>query len=431
MAERLYYTDSFLKTFEANVTDIREHSRRDGASVWHVALDRTAFYPTSGGQPHDTGSFIATAPSGATLTVPVESVEEDESGEVWHATTKPLLAGTRIRGSIDWLRRLDHMQQHSGQHLLSATLLRELGAPTVSFHLGAESSTIDLAAGTLEPAKLSWIEQLVNLAVAENVPVRLQVVDGTEAKAMMAEGKLRKLPEREGTIRLVEISGIDLNACGGTHVSALGQVGVLLLRGTERVKQGVRLSFVCGLRAARIAHQDDAVLSELSRTLSTRRELLHAAVERKMAESKSAGKERQSLREELADYHAARLLVEDPIERGRRLVVRKFPNRDVAYTKLLSSRLTAAAPQTISLLTSQEQEPATVILSRSEDLAGLHCGDLLRQALVENDLRGGGSAQMAQGQVPRPMLDPVIDALQERLEAQMRKLAAASSSVTV
>src|ERR1700760_3610789 len=135
-ADRLYYADSALTEFTATVTDIREHSRTDGASLWQGALDRSSFFPTSGGQPHDTGTLIATAPSGARLEAPVVDVEEDEQGEVWHLTPKPLLAGTQVEGRIDLDRRLDHMQQHSGQHLLSALFYQELRALTVSFHLG-------------------------------------------------------------------------------------------------------------------------------------------------------------------------------------------------------------------------------------------------------------------------------------------------------
>ncbi len=145
MSDRLYYADPSLSSFDARVSDIREVSRAQGRSLWQIALDRSAFYPTSGGQPHDTGLLTATSSGGALLEAPILAVEEDEQGEVWHTTPKPLSAGTAVRGYIDWSRRRDHMQQHSGQHLLSAVLYRQLGAATVSFHLGEMTSTIDLA----------------------------------------------------------------------------------------------------------------------------------------------------------------------------------------------------------------------------------------------------------------------------------------------
>src|SRR6202023_2950331 len=165
-AERLYYADSALTRFTATVADIRERSRTGAASLWQIALDRTAFYPTSGGQPYDTGSLRATAPSGATLEAPILEVEEDDQGEVWHLTPKPLLAGTAVEATIDFDRRRDHMQQHSGQHLLSALFHQELNAPTISFHLGEAISTIDLAVSDLKAADLTGIEQLANAIVA-------------------------------------------------------------------------------------------------------------------------------------------------------------------------------------------------------------------------------------------------------------------------
>ncbi len=412
MAERLYYADSFLKNFEATVADVRLHSRRDGVASWHLALDRTAFYPTSGGQPFDIGTLTATAPSGAQLTLDVTLVEEDESGEVWHTTAKPLPEGTRVSGAVNWARRLDHMQQHSGQHLLSAVCARKFDAVTVSFHLGEDVSTIDLN-GQLSEEQLESVEEAVNVAIASDVAVQVKTVTSEEAKALLQAGELRKLPEREGEIRLVEMPGIDLNACGGTHVQSLGQIGGLLLRGTEKVRQGMRLSFVCGLRAVRAARADDRVLTALSGAMSSQRSGLVEAVERKLSEAKLAAKERQRLLQELADYHAARLLVEDPVEQGRRVVVRRFKDRDAGYVKLLASRLTAAAPQTLVLLVSAEQEPAAIVLGRSADLDAPHCGEVLTQALAAEGLRGGGSATMAQGQAPAEVLDRVVQALRE------------------
>src|ERR1700753_518379 len=197
-AERLYYADPALAQFTATVTDIRERSRTGGASLWQVSLDRSPFYPTSGGQPHDPGTLTATAPSGARLEAPITDVEEDEHGEVWHLTPKPLLAGTQIEGRIDWARRLDHMQQHSGQHLLSALFYQELQTLTISFHLGDAVSTIDLNTESLAPTALAKIEELPNDTVAEGRPVALRSVNAADAESLLAAGTLRKLPPRAG-----------------------------------------------------------------------------------------------------------------------------------------------------------------------------------------------------------------------------------------
>jgi alanyl-tRNA synthetase len=444
-AERLYYADSALTHFTATVTDIRERSRTGGASLWQIALDRSAFYPTSGGQPHDTGALAATAPSGARLEALIVDVEEDDHGELWHLTQKPLLAGTRIEGRIDWARRLDHMQQHSGQHLLSALFYQEIGALTVSFHLGDAVSTIDLNTETIDHAQLIHIEQLANAIVAEARPVAHRSVTGEVAERLLAEGKLRKLPPRAGDIRLVVIAGntatgaiagntaagaapdLDLNACGGTHVTSTSQIGVVLLRGTERIRQSTRVSFLCGNRAIAAARADDALLTQLGRELSVGRADLPSALARIKTDIRAAAKERQILREDLANYHASRLLVEDPPHDDLRIVRRIFADRDADYIKLLASRLISAAPHTVALLAStpqQTQQPtqpppssAAVVVGCSQEL-GRNAGELLRAALAPAGGRGGGSATLAQGLVPAENLAAALDALEILLRAK-------------
>jgi alanyl-tRNA synthetase len=416
--ERLYYADSFLQSFPAVVADVRELSRADGESVWQIALDRTAFYPTSGGQPFDTGLLRAVSPGGASLEIPIDSVEEDDSGQVWHFVRKPLPIGAKVEGHIDWQRRFDHMQQHTGQHLLSAAFLRELHAPTVSFHLGESVSTIDLAGGSVAPHSLERIERLCNEIVAEDRPISMRYASRAEAESMLAAGELRKLPERSGDIRLVEIEGIDRNACGGTHLRSTGQIGGLLLRATEKVSRGVRVTFVCGLRAVRAARADAAILSQLTSVLSAGPADIPAAVERLRSDAKASLKDRQRLREELADYHAARLAVEVQIENRLRIVDRLWKDRDPEYCRLLASRLTAAAPSTVVLFCSESTDPASIVLARSLDFS-FDCGRLLKEALSQLGLRGGGSADFAQGEVPLQQLP----ALRVSLVAAVRKAA--------
>jgi alanyl-tRNA synthetase len=249
------------------------------------------------------------------------------------------------------------MQQHTGQHLLSAVFLRELNIATVSFHLGDSVSTIDLSGGPIAHHSLERIERLCNEIIAEDRAVSTRNVPRAEAESMLAAGQLRKLPERAGDIRLIEINDIDRNACGGTHVSSTGQIGALLLRGTEKVSRGVRVQFVCGLRAVQAARADAAILSQLTTMLSAGAADVPAAVERLKNESKNTAKERQRLREELADYHASRLAVEVHIEDGLRIVDRSWKDRDPEYCKLLASRLTSAAPSTIVLFSRRAPLP--------------------------------------------------------------------------
>jgi len=415
MSDRLYYADPSLASFDAHVSDIREVSRTQGRSLWQIALDRSAFYPTSGGQPHDTGVLTATSSGGALLEAPILAVEEDDQGEVWHTTPKPLLAGTLVRGYVDWSRRRDHMQQHSGQHLLSAVVYRQLGAATVSFHLGEMTSTIDLAREAISPEELERVEDAVNEIIAENRAVTMRTIPRVEAEMLLAAGTLHKLPDREGDIRLIEIDEIDVNACGGTHVEATGEIGGLLIRGTERMRQGVRVEFVCGIRAMVTARQDLATLTRTAATLSVGRLDVGDAVDRLLAEGKSANKARQKLTEELADYQASSLLLELSSQTGRKVLQRTFVDRDAGYLKLLASRMIASESQICVLLASTQEEPARVIVAASSD-ARIDCGTLLREALAAYGLRGGGSPTMAQGQIAKVHLDVLFSSIENGLK---------------
>src|SRR5438045_2179292 len=240
MTERLYYNDSFLYEFRANVLDAQELKREGNQSTWALRLDRTAFYPSSGGQPFDTGRFTTETKSGVPLEVGVEDVFEDEQGEVWHRVSKVIPPGAEVRAFIDVERRRDHMQQHTGQHLLSAAFVQLLKANTVSFHLGEQISTIDLDVPPVSRDKLVRVERLCNEVIAENRGITVRYASRQQAQQM----GVRKLPEREGEIRLIDIQDFDLNACGGTHARSTGQIGGLLLRRTGKVKQGTRVEVV-------------------------------------------------------------------------------------------------------------------------------------------------------------------------------------------
>ncbi len=303
VAERFYYDEGVLE-FQAVVTDVRLDSHAVGESgqkeqLWQVALDRTAFYPAGGGQPWDTGLLTATAKSGATLEVFVERVEEDDAGEVWHYVRKPLPEGTEVVGRVNADRRMDHAQQHSGQHLLSAMFLKEMGAPTVSFHLGADSVTIDLAVEKVSEEDLRRVEAAANLMIYQDRAIKPAWVEREEAHGMLARGELRKLPERAGRMRIVEMEGVEFNACGGTHVGSTGAIGGLLVRRVEKVKQGQRVEFCCGLRAVRTAAKDYARLRELGALLSVGAADLAGRVAGLIEDKKASAKELKRLQKEL------------------------------------------------------------------------------------------------------------------------------------
>lgn len=416
--ERLYYSDSFVTTFTGTVTGARELPGSHDGSIWQLSLDRTAFYPTSGGQPFDTGVLIAAPPGGAGQEMRVEEVEEDEEGTVWHFVRQPLARGTHIHGRIDWERRFDHMQQHTGQHLLSAVFQKELQAATVSFHLGESTSSIDLATASVGQPSLERVERIANEIIAEDRRVTTRYVSREEADSMLAGGELRKLPDRQGTIRLIDILDYDSNACGGTHVRSTGQIGGLLLRGVEKVSRGMRVEFVCGLRAIRAARADAAVLKETSAMLSVGTPELPASVSRLLAEGKSAVRERKKLLEELAVLQGARLAEEVPVENGLRLIVREWKDRDRDYVRLLASRTAAATPSTALIFIAKEAEPVRVFLARSRDLV-FDCGRILREALLRFGLRGGGSADLAQGDVPSQHEEALREALMNAIRSSI------------
>jgi alanyl-tRNA synthetase len=328
------------------------------------------------------------------------AVAEDDSGEVWHSTEKPLLAGTEVEGAIDWARRLDHMQQHSGQHLLSAYFLREVGAGTVSFHLGAEVSSIDLAlaAGmeSLDAAVMERVSGAANLLVAEDRAMRVHFVSPSEAQAMLADGRLRKLPEREGEVRVIEMETVEWNACGGTHVRSTGQIGGIAVRGVERIRKGVvRVEFACGLRAARLARRDYGLLRQVAAAVSATEEGLPEAVRALGEHVKAGGKERQRLLTEMAALEAQVLLGGAG---GERVLEARFEEKSAEYLKMVALQAAKLKPQIVVLLAGGGAE-VPVVLACGE-LAGVRCGEVMRESLAAMGLRGGGSATLAQGSVP-------------------------------
>lgn len=394
MAERLYYHDSFLYEFDAKVVEVCEHEGRLA-----VVLDRTAFYPTSGGQLSDTGRLVPAAEPKAELRV--AEVAEDEAGTIYHylesPPVTPLAKGARVRGTIDPARRRDHMQQHSGQHILSAAFVRLFNMPTVSFHMGTETCTIDLETKSLSAPQVERAERLANQVVMDDRPVKVKFVNLEEARAL----GVRKLPELKSArdlLRLLDILEFDLTACGGTHVHSTGQVGPILVRKTENVKQGVRVEFVCGARAVAAARRDLGTLTEAAGLYSTHIWEVPQQIRKSVEEQKAAGKCERALLEELAELHAERLLAEAPEAAGARRVIKLFAERDARFVKLLAQKLTAdAARPAVALLAAGAGQP-TLIFAQTPGQPN-HMGALLKEVVTAAGGRGGGGQDMAQGGV--------------------------------
>ncbi len=386
MTERLYYTDSFLHEFEARVV---------GVEAGTIILDRSAFYPTSGGQVFDTG-WLETENSAR---VRVKDVAENErTGDVLHIlegdATQALSLGATVRGTIDAGRRLDHMQQHSGQHVLSAAFEKLYSFPTVSFHMGEESCTIDLEAGGVTAKQLEEAEGLANQVIAEDRPVEIRFVTTEEARTL----GVRKIPpaERE-KLRLIEVRDFDLNACGGTHVQRTGQIGGMLLRKTEKVKQGVRVEFVCGLRAVHTARRDFETLTEAAAVFSTHIWEVPQQVVKSLDEVKSAQKAQHRLLEEVAELQAERMLQAAPERRGHKIVVQFFPERDLGFIKMLAQKLTKSG-NTVALLSCGGPQPS-LVFAQTPGLPN-DMGALVKQTVQDLGTRGGGNRDMAQGGAP-------------------------------
>jgi alanyl-tRNA synthetase len=401
--DRLYYHDSFFYDFDARVVEAFDSNGR-----YAIVLDRTAFYPTSGGQVHDRGVLTA-----ADKQIPVTEVADEEDGRVLHFASAPLVAGTQVHGSIDAARRLDHVQQHSGQHVLSAAFIRLFNMPTVSFHMGEESCTIDLETAGLSAAQAQKTEYLANEVIAEDRPVSIRFVPLEEARQL----GLRKLPPKQtGNLRLIDITDFDLTACGGTHVRATGQIGSILLRKIEKIKQGVRVEFVCGLRAVNTARRDYSTLTEAAALYSSHIYDVPQQVRKSLEETKAAGKAQHKLLEELAELYAERLLAQGA--GSPQIITEFFPDRDAVFIKLLAQKLTAGKSSLIALLASGAGQPTLVFAQTPGQKSNM--GQLMKDAMTQLGGRGGGSADMAQGGLPAGSAD--VDKLTSLLQETARKL---------
>jgi len=410
MTDRLYYRDSFLHEFEGEITEVVPVADINGRHG--VYLDRTAFYPTSGGQVYDTG-WISSA--GSSAKVPVVEVAETEDGRVVHyiEADKAPQQGTRIRGLIDPVRRRDHMQQHSGQHVLSAAFVRLFNLPTVSFHMGEDACSIDLDTPTLTAKQVEETEALANQIVQENRPVEIKFVTQSAAQEM----GLRKPPRTDkDELRLINIHDFDLSACGGTHVQNTGQIGCILLRKTERVRQGWRVEFVCGQRAVATARLDYTALTEAAGLYSGHIWDVPQQVRKFQEEVRSANKAGERLLEELAELHAARLLAEVAPANGRKVIARVNKERDLAFIRLLAQKLTRLELNVVALLGSEAGQ-ISLVFAQSKGMP-FDMGALLKETLAKLGGRGGGSKDMAQGGLPGTEgLEAALEALAQKLRA--------------
>ena len=396
MTLRLYYTDAYLTTFTGTVAEV---FGRDGRTA--VVLDRTAFYPTSGGQPFDTGILGG---------IRVEDVIDLDDGRVAHVVAASLAPGVEVSGQVDWPRRFDHMQQHTGQHVLSAAFEHVHRARTESFHLGSDTCTIDLAV-TLSAEAVAAAEQEANRIVWEDRPVRVRFVSEAEAASL----PLRKEPARSGTLRLVEVEAFDLSACGGTHVVSTGAVGIIAATGAERFKGGTRVEFVCGGRVLARFRQQREVIASAVRRLSVLPSDLPEAIERLQAELKEQKSGGRVLQERLVGYEAAACAQRASDVAGLLLVAERVAGWDAQGLKALATRI-AARPRHAAALVS-DGTPPLIVIARAADVA-LDAGAVLNALTSRFGGKGGGRPELAQGGGFTASHAELLEAVRTRLARQ-------------
>jgi alanyl-tRNA synthetase len=380
VTERLYYQDCYLREFQARIVERAGDGRR-------VYLDRTAFYPTSGGQPFDVGTL-----GGAKV---IEVIDQEE--RIAHVLETPV-AEAQIEGRIDWERRFDHMQQHTGQHLLSAVLEELFTIPTLSFHMGAEMSTLELRAAALDTGQIQRAEERCAEIVSQARPV---VITFDQASGDLG---LRKASQRSGTLRVVSIEGIDRSACGGTHVRSTAEIGLVLIRKLDKIRGNVRLEFVCGWRALRQARADFRTLLEISRHLSTPVERTPALVAAQVERVRRLEKANQRLAADAARRQGRELwAATEAGADGIRRLTQRGPIDD-----LLRARAQAFTEQGRAVFIAVSENPPAVLLAASAD-SGIHAGERVQAAVTAAGGRGGGSQALAQGSVPATSdLDGII-----------------------
>ena len=396
MTDRLYYSDSYLTEFEARVVQGEQVGK-----FFEVSLDRTAFYPTSGGQPHDLGSIEGH---------PVVEVVDGPDGTIIHRL-EHRLPTTRVRCQVHWPRRFDHMQQHTGQHILSQSFIRVASLATVGFHLSAGYSTIDLEAAEVHPDALRSAEDLANSIVYRNRSVAPRLVPPDEAAGL----HLRKPSRREGILRVVTIEDFDASACGGTHVRQTGEIGGIFINRVERVNRRTRIEFVCGARSLHSYRRRSEGLDRIAKGLSVAPQDAPDRVEKHTQEMKTMRKRLKAKDEWLAGLLAQELFDRAPAIEGVRIVKHQFEGEERGFLTLLAQRLLACGPCWVVLGNGGEQ--AQLLLARSESLAG-DLRPVMKECCLMISGRGGGSPALVQGGGSNPgQLRNALDCAAQRVLA--------------
>ncbi|MFV8827515.1 alanyl-tRNA editing protein [Alkalihalobacterium sp. APHAB7] len=377
MVERLYYRDAYFQSFTAQLIK----QQKDETGNLYAVLTETAFYPTGGGQPHDVGTIND---------VPVINVEEID-GAVRHYIKKPL-DGDEVFGVINWQRRFDHMQQHLGQHILSACFEELFNMSTVSFHLGTEFVTIDLDIDQLTEEQVIEVESLANQVILENRSVETKWVTESELR----QYPLRKVPTIQNDIRLVIIPELDYNGCGGTHPKTTGEVRAIQILNWERQKKKIRVQFVCGERVLRQFRAKHKVVSQLTQLLSTPEQDMVSAVNRLLDHEKDLQKTLEETREQLLQYEIRELQEKTNLQNGIPILTRVFQNRTIQELQKLVRLLISERNDINVFLVAENEDKLQFVFGRGDD-SELSMNNIVRQTLPLVNGKGGGNEALAQG----------------------------------
>jgi alanyl-tRNA synthetase len=390
MTQKLFIEDPYLQTFSSTIV---EHIWIDEKPA--VILDRTGFYPTSGGQPHDTGWLNDVA---------VVDVIEDEHQRIVHLLEKPI-DETSVKGRIDWPRRFDHMQQHTGQHIMSQAFMKICQAETIAFHLGEKSSTIDVSKPNLTLETVAAVENLTNQIIFENREVRAHFVAPNEIDRF----PVRKPPTVKADIRVIEIGDFDYSPCGGTHCRHTGEVGIFKVSRFENYKGGSRIHFLCGQRALKDYQHAGKILKKLSETLSSNVSDLPLNVEKLKEDAKRLHLENNNLKKRLLEFEAQTLTTGCEKREKIRVLTKIFQDRHPKELQILASKILASSPNTVILFGAKEAREATLLFACSDNLT-YDMGELMQTACPVIEGRGGGRPRLAQGGGARA--DKIEEALQ-------------------
>ncbi|MBO1512536.1 alanyl-tRNA editing protein [Metabacillus bambusae] len=397
--EKVYYQDPYKQSITTKLV----MQAQDENGRFYVVLEKTIFYPTGGGQPHDTGNING---------VHVYEVEEMD-GEIRHYVEQPIEIQNKIAGEIAWDRRFDHMQQHSGQHILSAAFEEVYGYKTVSFHLGKELCTIDLEIPNLTEEEANHTEELANKIILENRPIETKWI--TEAE--LSHYSLRKELSVSENIRLVIIPNFDYNGCGGTHPNSTGQVSSIKILNWEKHKNYIRLHFVCGNRVLKQLHEKQSVIQSLTTILNSPQGQMKDAANRLLQQSKELEKTVVELKAELLQYEARSHIANVQIIHERKVVQVIFKNRPISELQQLARSITNVTNDILVLLISENEDKLQLVCSRSKEING-NMNQLLKGVLPVINGRGGGNDSFAQGggertisaeQLMRELMDKSMD----------------------